>query len=200
MPTQTFFNLPKDKRIRILKSAKKEFSRVPLKKAIIANIAKDADIPRGSFYQYFTSVEDLYVYLVEYLYGINKKKFEVFLEENNNNIYDALKQRFSNEIDKLCKEENRQFRKNTISLLLDDNKLYSQSLINHVMDKNTQLDMDYFPDDVKNQKDFDKFIELVKGLNDFCVKKFLSNESNDAQIKEYYNNYIDFLKYNISLI
>ena len=172
MPTQTFFNLPKDKRIRILKSAKNEFSRV----------------------------EDLYVYLVEYLYGINKKKFEVFLEENNNNIYDALKQRFSNEIDKLCKEENRQFRKNTISLLLDDNKLYSQSLINHVMDKNTQLDMDYFPDDVKNQKDFDKFIELVKGLNDFCVKKFLSNESNDAQIKEYYNNYIDFLKYNISLI
>ena len=101
---------------------------------------------------------------------------------------------------KVTKEENRQFRKNTISLLLDDNKLYSQSLINHVMDKNTQLDMDYFPDDVKKQKDFDKFIELVKGLNDFCVKKFLSNESNDAQIKEYYNNYIDFLKYNISLI
>ena len=51
MPTKTFMNLSKEKRLRILKAAKKEFSRVPLDKAIIANIVKDAKIPRGSFYQ-----------------------------------------------------------------------------------------------------------------------------------------------------
>ena len=124
----------------------------------------------------------------------------VLAECNPNVSNDPVEQEFKKKVCSITEEENRQFRKNTISLLLDDNKLYSQSLINHVMDKNRQLDMDYFPDEVKKQKDFDKFIELVKGLNDFCVKKFLSNESNDAQIKEYYNNYIDFLKYNISLI
>ena len=73
MPTKTFFNLPKEKRIRILKAGKKEFSRVPLEKAVIANIAKDASIPRGSFYQYFSSLEDLFSYIIDYMYGFNKK-------------------------------------------------------------------------------------------------------------------------------
>ena len=41
---------------------KKEFSRLPLKDASIANIIKDAEIPRGSFYQYFENKEDLYYY------------------------------------------------------------------------------------------------------------------------------------------
>ena len=44
MPTRTFLNLPKEKRLRVLRAAKKEFSRVPLEKAVIANIVKDADI------------------------------------------------------------------------------------------------------------------------------------------------------------
>jgi len=53
MPTETFFNLPKEKQRRILDAAKKEFSRTSLKEASIANVIKDAEIPRGSFYQYF---------------------------------------------------------------------------------------------------------------------------------------------------
>ena len=101
MPTKTFYNLPKEKRLRILKAGKKEFSRVPFEKAVIANIAKDADIPRGSFYQYFNNLEDLFTYIIEYLYGFNKKKFTTYLEENNNNIYEALKLKFASEIDKL---------------------------------------------------------------------------------------------------
>ncbi|MFA5482675.1 MAG: TetR/AcrR family transcriptional regulator, partial [Bacilli bacterium] len=47
MPTNTFINLSKDKRLRILRAAKSEFSRVPLEKAVIANIVKNAKIPRG---------------------------------------------------------------------------------------------------------------------------------------------------------
>lgn len=62
MPTETFFNLPKEKQQRILDAAKKEFSRASLKDASIANVIKDAEIPRGSFYQYFKDKEDLYYY------------------------------------------------------------------------------------------------------------------------------------------
>lgn len=59
MPTQTFsICLKKNK--RLIEAARIEFSRVPLKEASIANIVKLADIPRGSFYQYFEDKEDLY--------------------------------------------------------------------------------------------------------------------------------------------
>ena len=112
MPTRTFTNLPKEKRVRILRAAKKEFSRVPLEKAVIANIVKDAEIPRGSFYQYFENIDDLFIYLINYMYGIDQKRFTKYVEEKNGDVYEALKLKFSKEIDKLTSEENRQFRIN----------------------------------------------------------------------------------------
>lgn len=194
MPTKTFYNLPKEKKLRILKAGKKEFSRVPLEKAIIANIAKDADIPRGSFYQYFTNLEDLFTYIIEYLYGFNKKKFSTYLEENNNNIYDALKVRFSNEIDKLSKEENRQFRVNTITILLKDNKEYSKEFIDNIIDKKSSLDLDFFPTEYQKKRNFSKMLDLIKMVGDTCVERYLMNEVSEEEIKNDYNEYIDYLK------
>ena len=52
LPKQTFYNLSTEKQKKIIKSARKEFSRVPLAEASIQNIVQDADIARGSFYQY----------------------------------------------------------------------------------------------------------------------------------------------------
>ena len=199
MPTKTFFNLDKEKRIRVLKAAKKEFSRVPLDKAVIANIAKDADIPRGSFYQYFVSLEDLYVYLIDYLYGINKKKFEKYLIDNNNNIYDALKYRFASEIDKLSKEENRQFKLNTLAILFSD-KNYSQDMVNYVLDKQTQFDIDYFPEEMQNNKNIVKFVNVVKALNDMFIKRFLAREITEEEVKNEYNHYIEYLKINFGTL
>ena len=152
MPTKTFYNLPKDKKLRILKAGKKEFSRVPLEKAVIANIAKDADIPRGSFYQYFTSLEDLFAYIVDYRYGISKKKFEQFLEDNNNDIYKALKVKFAHEINKLSKEENKQFRLNTISILFSEKKEYPKEFVNYIFNKSSHLDLDFFPEEYKKKE------------------------------------------------
>lgn len=59
MPKETFLKLPEEKKDKIIKAAKKEFERVPLEQASIKNIVKDAEIARGSFYQYFESKEDL---------------------------------------------------------------------------------------------------------------------------------------------
>ena len=59
MPKETFMNLPDVKKNKIIRAAKKEFERVPYEQASIKNIVEDANIARGSFYQYFESKEDL---------------------------------------------------------------------------------------------------------------------------------------------
>ena len=194
MPTKTFYNLPKDKKLRILKAGKKEFSRVPLEKAVIANIAKDADIPRGSFYQYFTSLEDLFAYIVDYRYGISKKKFEQFLEDNNNDIYKALKVKFAHEINKLSKEENRQFRLNTISILFSEKKEYPKEFVNYIFNKSSHLDLDFFPDEYKKKEKFSDVVNLIKMVGDNCFKQYLTCEMTEEEAKEEYNKYIDMLK------
>ena len=194
MPTKTFFNLPKEKRIRILKAGKKEFSRVPLEKAVIANIAKDASIPRGSFYQYFNSLEDLFSYIVDYMYGFNKKKFEESLKANDNNVFEAIKDNFSQEIDRLSKEENRQFTINTMTLLLQDSKNYPKDFIENIYDKRASLDLEFFPEEYQSSNKFSKMLDVINMVGDNCISKYLSTEQSAEEVKEDYNNYVDFVK------
>ncbi|EEG78721.1 TetR/AcrR family transcriptional regulator [Dethiobacter alkaliphilus] len=63
MPNQTFFNLPQEKRDRIIDAALEELSQNLFANASIARIVEEAGISRGSFYQYFNDLFDLYNYL-----------------------------------------------------------------------------------------------------------------------------------------
>ena len=65
MPSQTFFNLPEEKRETLLQAARREFAQKPYADASINQIIRDAGIPRGSFYMYFSDKEDLFRYLMD---------------------------------------------------------------------------------------------------------------------------------------
>lgn len=60
MPTSTFYNLPDEKRMKILRAAVGEFSRKPYGEVSINRVIQAAEIPRGSFYQYFADKTDLF--------------------------------------------------------------------------------------------------------------------------------------------
>lgn len=64
MPTSTFFNLPPPKREKLLHAAVAEFSRKPYGEVSINRIIQGAEIPRGSFYQYFADKTDLFRYVL----------------------------------------------------------------------------------------------------------------------------------------
>lgn len=68
MPTDTFFNLSKEKRNRIINATIKEFSDNTYEKTSINRIIEDANIPKGSFYQYFDNKDDLYFYCLNKIY------------------------------------------------------------------------------------------------------------------------------------
>lgn len=59
MPTQRFLHLPPAKQQRILGAARQELCRVPAEQMSINKIVQAAQIPRGSFYQYFEDKADL---------------------------------------------------------------------------------------------------------------------------------------------
>lgn len=67
MVHQTFYKLPEEKRRRITDSAMDEFTSRPYEKTSINRIIEAARIPKGSFYQYFDSKDDLYAYCVKEL-------------------------------------------------------------------------------------------------------------------------------------
>lgn len=65
MPTQTFFNLPEEKRSKIIECAIDEFSSHPFQAASLSRIVEEAGISKGSMYQYFADKKDVYLYLLD---------------------------------------------------------------------------------------------------------------------------------------
>jgi len=64
MPSETFFRLPEEKRVRLIDAIYRELSRVPATEMSINRIVHGAGIPRGSFYQYFTNKEDMIAFIL----------------------------------------------------------------------------------------------------------------------------------------
>jgi len=67
VPTNTYFNLPPEKRERIFAAAINEFAQRNIQSASLSNIVAEAGIARGSIYQYFRDKEDIYIYVFETL-------------------------------------------------------------------------------------------------------------------------------------
>ena len=62
----TFHNLPQAKKQRIISAIAEEFSHTDTNRVSINNIIKNANISRGSFYQYFDDKIDLVEVMIKY--------------------------------------------------------------------------------------------------------------------------------------
>ena|GEM_PF-4410857 len=76
MPKQTFFSLPEEKRQGIIEAAYDEFLNKSYKSASIARISNKADIPVGSFYQYFEDKYDLVRFLCNQVVNLFDSPYE----------------------------------------------------------------------------------------------------------------------------
>ena len=81
IPKQTYFNLSEQKQKRITDAAINEFSVRRFAEAKVSNIIKEANIPRGSFYQYFEDKLDIY----KHIYTImGERKLEYLTDDLKN--------------------------------------------------------------------------------------------------------------------
>lgn len=67
MPSKTFFNLPANKRDRLIEIAIEEFANKDYNSASISQIVRKTGIAQGSLYQYFANKKELYLYLLNLL-------------------------------------------------------------------------------------------------------------------------------------
>lgn len=112
MPKVTFFNLAEEKRNNLIEALQKEFSRVPLYEASISNIIKSANIPRGSFYQYFEDKEDAYFYLLNKQLEKSNENFILCLEKCNGDLFDTMIEMYALTIKEIVIDENLHLLKN----------------------------------------------------------------------------------------
>jgi len=89
MPQPTFFNLTKLKRTKIFDAGFLEFSSYNYYNASINRIVADANIPKGSFYQYFFDKDDFYWYIINRVLDEQISKYNKLLDGANGNFIKA---------------------------------------------------------------------------------------------------------------
>lgn len=198
LPKQTFYNLSTEKQKKIIKSARKEFSRVPLAEASIQNIVQDADIARGSFYQYFEDKEDLFEYIVEEV-AINLiKKFNSKLSECKD-IFETYIFIYDEMVRNQGIDRNRKFCQMFFRNTKPDDKI-----LEHIRKKIIEIRQANFEEIIEkskldlSKKDIRLFIKMVNSITVQSIAEALNSTENNKQEKR--NNFLqelNFVKYGV---
>jgi AcrR family transcriptional regulator len=124
MPTSTFFNLPEEKRKKLVFAIKEEFSRVPFDEASINKIVHTAEIPRGSFYQYFNDKNDMLEFILLDYQKQMIEQVKVSLRENNGDIFFMITDILDFTIDFVMEEKANNFCMNLFADIKVNSKFY----------------------------------------------------------------------------
>jgi AcrR family transcriptional regulator len=80
MPKETFLNLPLEKQEKVIRAAISEFLKHGFEKGNVADIAKNAEVAKGSIYQYFENKRELFLYAVRWSIELFANKYGKSIE------------------------------------------------------------------------------------------------------------------------
>lgn len=92
MPKQTFFNLPEEKRNKIINISLLEFAQHSYRAASVSRIVEKAGIAKGSMYQYFKNKKGLYLYLIDFTTNRKLSYLDRHLDSSIEDFYILYKQ------------------------------------------------------------------------------------------------------------
>jgi AcrR family transcriptional regulator len=182
MPKQTFYNLEKDKKDRLLEACFEEFSQYTFTESSINRIIKSAEISRGSFYQYFENKEDCYM---EVLGIIAQEKYALFkdvVQDESHGVFDDYINMLSTV--RVWMEAQPRYYKIGILMQKDDS-----DFIKKLNDKNPNL-QDYF--NYLIRKDQEKGI-IRKDINPELLTEVLTGISQKILLELFVNKEYDLM-------
>lgn len=198
MPKETFLKLSEEKKQKVLNAAKREFARVPIEQVSIKNIVEDAEIARGSFYQYFESKEDLLAYILKENADEIDTKIKNKIYETKGNIFDVYIELYDLMVKKFVENTEQEFFKQIfINLRLSDESLFT--LIKSVKPQNIIKYFEMFDKTSLKINEKNDFILICDMLNVITRRAIVKNFKGNSQeeCRQNFLKQIDYLKYGI---
>ncbi|MBN2604355.1 MAG: TetR family transcriptional regulator [Bacilli bacterium] len=194
MPKDTFYNLDIEKRQKILDAAKKEFSANPLRKSRVSNIIADAKIPRGSFYQYFEDLDDLYYFVVNQFFD---EIHEIGNDYSNqtNDLFEFA--RISFEYDYLGYTEDKRhlFMTNVFQSISSNEEFiiqFNKKRINYITGILSKMDLSNVR--FSKEEDLVKMYQMIQDLKRNVIQKTIIDKLSKEQAIVEFQWYLDVLK------
>ena len=198
MPKETFLKLPNEKQQKVINAAKKEFARVPIENVSIKNIVEEADIARGSFYQYFESKEDLLIYILRENSEKLNTKLKDKVKETNGDIfklyiflYDSMIEEFTDNPDQEL------FKQIFINLKSSDENVFDlvrKAKPQDIIEYYEQIDKNNLK--IENHEDLVVICDMLNVITRRALIKNFKNKSKEDCRKMFLKE-IEYLKYGI---
>lgn len=196
MPKTTFYNLPKEKQNKVIQAAREEFVRAKDGEILIKNIVISAGIPRGSFYQYFETKEDLVDFLMENHFQKMRKAFLEKLLEFNGDIVLAFEDIFKNMISNQNKEKVDLERKimENIKRFQERRSISTCPLKDKKILKEIPVDKEKFK--IESEDDLQSVIHIIMSI---LLKNIidLQNGNSEESVLENVKRDLDYLRFGI---
>ena len=198
MPKETFLKLSNEKQQKVLDAAKKEFARVPIENVSIKNIVEDADIARGSFYQYFESKEDLLVYLLKEKAEQVSNKVKEKIQETDRDLFETYIFLYDMAIENFMKKEDEDLYKQIfINIKSSDESIFD--LMKNTKPKDVIKYCDLLNTKnlkIENQQDFMVICEMLNAITRKSIIKNFKGVSKE-ECRSTFLKEIEYLKYGI---
>ena len=198
MPKETFLKLSNEKQQKVLDAAKKEFARVPIENVSIKNIVEDADIARGSFYQYFESKEDLLVYLLKEKAEQVSNKVKEKIQGTDGDLFETYIFLYDMAIENFMKKEDEDLYKQIfINIKSSDESIFD--LMKNTKPKDVIKYCDLLNTKnlkIENQQDFMVICEMLNAITRKSIIKNFKGVSKE-ECRSTFLKEIEYLKYGI---
>lgn len=137
MPSSRFLKLPEEKRSKILEAVLSELALFPVDELSINRIIHDADISRGSFYQYFEDKDDLLEYVFSDFRQAVTHEIKESIERNRGDMFEVGMDILEKIVAMGSREENRRIFVNVFSYV----RVAQSSLERVIADEELLLDV-----------------------------------------------------------
>jgi AcrR family transcriptional regulator len=194
MPKDTFFNLLEEKRNKIIDAAKIEFTANPLRKSRVSNIIKEAEIPRGSFYQYFEDLDDLYYYVIDDVF-VNIHKAGTMFCESTNDIFEFAQISFEYDFDSYINDMRHRFMMNVFQSISSNEEYissFNKRRKEYIMGILNEMDLSKIR--LKKEEDLIKMYQMIQYLKRTVIQKSIVDNLEKEEAYSEFRWYIDIIK------
>lgn len=198
MPKETFLKLSKEKQQKVINAAKKEFARVPIENVSIKNIVEEADIARGSFYQYFENKEDLLIYILKENSEKLNTKLKNKVKETNGDVFELYIYLYDSMIEEFTDNSDQElFRQIFINLRSSDENVFDlvkRTKPQDIIDYYEQIDKSNLK--IENYEDLVIICDMLNVITRRALIKNFKNKSKEDCRKMFLKE-IEYLKHGI---
>lgn len=195
MPSKTFYNLPDDKRKRLIKAGRREFTKYSLEASSLNRILKRAEIPKGSFYAYFQDKDEFYWYILNDVIRPRITSYEDLLDEFEGDLF-LVEEMHLQEMINLLKDYE-------FSGMLRNMFLYSYHHVRHKVFDHSEVRFALIYSihirhkkhiyRVKNEQEFLAFYDLLTNMAHACIFGIVSNSYSEDYAIDLYQKQISYV-------